>query len=330
MHAPDGFYSIPICLAADAVCLGILGYCIKKVWGKLNRKTLTLAASVGALVFAIEMANVTVAKGSSCHCMGGIFAAIVLGPYLATIVVTIMHLVQFFIFQDGGLMALGANTLTIAVMSTFFGYYLYHQLKSWISGVYGIYISAFLSTWLTLLITALTVCFMLAVSGVEQFHFLIGPMVGPHVLIGVLEGIMTMGLLFLMNRNAPGIIYSFPEKNQMPAYFSQTQRWGKNWYYLLALALIVSMFVSPFASRHLDGLEKLSLSFEARGHSIVEYYHAPLAECVIPGITNERIANGGAGLIGVLLTFGFSWTAGLIFVGKKEEITEERYLEERC
>lgn len=71
MHAPDGFYSIPICLAADAVCLGIIGYCVKKVWGKLNRQTLTLAASVGALIFAVQMANLSVTKGSSCHFMGG-------------------------------------------------------------------------------------------------------------------------------------------------------------------------------------------------------------------------------------------------------------------
>lgn len=163
---------------------------------------------------------------------------------------------------------------------------------------------------------------MLSLSGVDPLHLTLGPMVGPHVLLGMLEGIMTIALLFLIKKNTPGFLL-LSEKNYIPATLSQAERGEKNWYFLLALALVIAVFVSPFASRHPGGLEKLALDYESRGRAMVVYYHAPLAEYVVPGIDNERMANGVAGLIGVLLTFGVCWTTGMLFVDKKQEITAE-------
>ena len=151
MHAPDGFYSVGLCLAVDAVCLGVIGYSIKRVWKGFDKRIVPIAAAIGAFVFAVQMTNFCVTRGSSCHFMGGVFASIILGPFMSTIVVSIMHLVQFFIFQDGGLLSLGPNLLTIVIISTFLGYYLFKIFRSLVIEPYGTYIGAFISAWLTLL-----------------------------------------------------------------------------------------------------------------------------------------------------------------------------------
>lgn len=328
MHAPDGFYSVGLCLAVDGLCLGVITYSIKKVWGKLNRKSIALAASVAALVFALEMANFPVSKGSSCHFMGGVFASIVLGPYMATIVVSLMHFVQFFIFQDGGLLSLGPNLLTIVIISTFSGYYLYRAFKSFGIEPYGTYVGSFISAWLTLLITAFTVCFMLYISGINSLSETIGPMVGPHVLVGIMEGLITVGLLIVMEKIYPNFLSLSLEKKQINSTQLNKKKNRTLTCFLLALAIVVGILISPFASRKPDGLEKLAIDKEfAETHEVV-YYNAPLADYATPKITNEYISGGIAGLIGVLITFGLCWSSLIFLIPKKKKIEHKVKFEE--
>lgn len=328
MHVPDGFYSTGLCLALDAACLGILAYCIKKVWGKLDRKTIMLAASVGAFVFALEMAKIPVTKGSSCHLMGGVFASITLGPFLATIVVTLMHLVQFLIFQDGGLLTLGPNLLTIAIVSTLLGYYLYRTFKSMVIEPYGTYVGAFISAWLTLLITSITVSILLAISGVDSLLVLIGPMVGPHAMIGVIEGSMTIALLGSMAKICPESLNRLNKGLAGLPIIPPKKKCKRIWLFLLVLALLTGVLVSPFASRRPEGLEKLALDGELlKGHEIF-YYRAPLAGYELPVIFNARLSKGLAGLLGVLVTFGICWCAGIVLAEKRGTSRETGL--ERC
>lgn len=319
MHAPDGFYSVGLCVAVNGVCLGVIGYSIKRVWKKLDRKTLSLAAAVGALVFAMEMANFCVNKGSSCHFMGGVFASIVLGPFLSTITVSLMHLVQAFIFQDGGILSLGPNLLTIVIISTFLGYYLYLNFKSLVIEPYGTYIGAFISAWLTLLITAITVCVMLAISGVDSMVATLGPMVGPHVFVGAIEGLITVILLILIQRINPGFLTAKRGEYEQIIHESTEKSRRRVWHFLLIIALWIGLIFSPFASRKPDGLQKLALD---RGfsetHQIV-YYNAPLADYYVPGIGNRQISRGLAGLLGVVISFGLCFGVGFIFVKKRSD-----------
>ncbi|MGA1845024.1 MAG: energy-coupling factor ABC transporter permease [bacterium] len=321
MHAPDGFYNTGLCIVMDGVCLGVIAYSVKKVLKKLDRKVVALAATVGALVFAVQMANFCVSKGSSCHFMGGVFASIILGPYLSTIMVSIMHLVQVFVFQDGGVLSLGPNLLTIVIISTFLGYYLYRIFKSLVIEPYGTYIGAFISAWLTLLITAITVSTMLALSGVDSMAATLGPMVGPHVLVGAMEGLVTVLLLLVVQRMSPDLLNAsrYYTGKVMPAGYGKSRI--KTQHLLLLIALFVGIIFSPFASRNPDGLEKLALD---RGFSETHttlYYHAPLADYYIPGVENERMSRGCAGFLGTLITFSICWGIGMMLARRGKELT---------
>ncbi|MEW5803949.1 MAG: energy-coupling factor ABC transporter permease [bacterium] len=320
MHAPDGVYSNSLCLIMDLASAGILAYSLRKVWKRVGTREILLASAVGAFSFALELASFEVTRGSTCHFMGGVFASIVLGPYLATTVMTLEHIIQVFLFQDGGIMALGPNLLTIVCISTFGGYYIYSLLKNFVIEPYGSYISAFLSAWLTLLVTSLTVCGMLSVCGIEEFFTTLGPMVGPHVKVGVAEGMLTVLLLFVIQVLAPDAFNcrSLHQKEQQEQMEKPEQKTRKCWrhqnslpksakkvaYVLLGLALMVSLAISPFASRSAEGLEKFALD---RGHPaphrIIIHYQAPIPEYHLPGVRDQEMAKILGGTIGTIATF---------------------------
>lgn len=279
----------------DLACTGVLAYSLKKIWKRVSGREVLLASAVGAFIFALELGNFEVTRGSSCHFMGGVFSSIVLGPYLATVVITIEHIIQVFLFQDGGIMALGPNLLTIICVSTFGGYYLYSLLKNFVIEPYGSYIGAFLSAWLTLLITSLTVCGMLSICGIEEFFATIGPMVGPHVKVGIAEGMLTVLLMAGIRFLAPDIFSHRELLSKSVKKVSCT---------LMALALVVSLAISPFASRFADGLEKFALD---RGHPyphrIIIHYQAPIPDYHLPGVKDQELAKILGGTIGTMVTF---------------------------
>jgi len=297
LHAPDGFYSNSLCLIMDMACTGVLAYSVVKIWKRISSREVILASAVGAFSFALQLANFKVSRGSSCHFMGGIFASIILGPYLATLVMTFEHLIQVFLFQDGGIMALGPNLLTIVCISTFGGYYIYSLLKNFVIEPYGSYISAFLSAWLTLLVTSLTVCTMLSICGIQGFFATLGPMVGPHVEVGIAEGMLTVLLLVGVRLWAPDLFSSQPRLQPTSAQ--------KIAYGLFGLALLISLAISPFASRSAEGLESLVLD---RGHihphRITIPYRAPIPAYHLPGIRDQEIAKILGGTLGTVATFG--------------------------
>ncbi len=305
MHAPDGFYSNSLCIIMDLACAGLLTYSVKKIWKKVNCSTLLIAAGVGAFIFALQMANFEISRGTSCHFMGGVLASILIGPYLATVVMTITHLVQVFIFQEGGIMALGPNLLTIVCISTFGGYYVFSLLKNLVIEPYGDYISAFLSAWLTLLITSLTVCGMLAVSGIEKFSATLGPMVGPHVVVGIIEGVLTVLIMVGLN------IFKKGNYNHEDISLSSAKKIAG---IMFISALLVSIFISPFASRSNTGLIKFALNRpNIELHKIIIPYKAPIPDYQFPGIKNPRFAKIFGSTLGTFASFLASFI-GLLFI----------------
>ena len=109
MHIPDGFLTVNTWLPAWIVSLGGLGVCLKKVSAMLKDKMVPLMGVMAAFIFAAQMLNFPVMGGTSGHLLGGVLAAVLLGPYAGAIVIAVVLAVQCLIFQDGGLTSLGAN-----------------------------------------------------------------------------------------------------------------------------------------------------------------------------------------------------------------------------
>jgi cobalt/nickel transport system permease protein len=116
VHIPDGFINLPTSAGFGAAAAGGIWYSLRRAATVLDDRRIPLAGLAAAFVFAAQMVNFPVAAGTSGHLLGGVLAAVLLGPWLGSIVVTVVLVVQALVFADGGLSALGLNVFNMAII----------------------------------------------------------------------------------------------------------------------------------------------------------------------------------------------------------------------
>ena len=90
MHIPDGFLDNDVALAAAVGTLTAVGYSLRRAGRSLDERKVPLLGVTAAFVFAAQMLNFPVAGGTSGHFLGAALAAILLGPWLACIVMSVV------------------------------------------------------------------------------------------------------------------------------------------------------------------------------------------------------------------------------------------------
>src|SRR3954471_2253795 len=121
MHIPDGFLDGPTSLAAGLLAAVAVALCLRRTSRTLDEREVPIVGLVAAFVFAVQMLNFPVANGTSGHLLGGVLAAVMVGPWAGALAVTVVLVVQALLFADGGLSALGLNTLNMAFVGAFAG-----------------------------------------------------------------------------------------------------------------------------------------------------------------------------------------------------------------
>ena len=122
MHIPDGFLAAPVWVGLDAAAIPAAGFFVRRAQASFDERRVPLLCVMGAFVFAAQMINFPVGVGTSGHLVGGTLLALTLGPSAATVVMTAILVVQALVFQDGGVTALGANVINMAVAGVWLGY----------------------------------------------------------------------------------------------------------------------------------------------------------------------------------------------------------------
>ncbi|OWY59659.1 hypothetical protein B7486_73385 [cyanobacterium TDX16] len=164
-----------------------------------------MAGICSAFVFAAQMVNFPVAAGTSGHLLGGALAAILLGPWLAVLCLTVVLVVQALLFADGGLSALGLNVLLIGIVPAFVGYGLYSALRAVLRSRRAIPVAAGIAAGVSVPVSAGVFALLFTVGGAAEVSTgaLLSAMVGTHVLIGVGEGLITGGAIgFVLSTRA--------------------------------------------------------------------------------------------------------------------------------
>ena len=165
LHAPDGFFSTPVAAAFWVITVVVLGISLRKAGDQLDEKAVPLMGVMAAFIFAAQMFNFQIPGGTSGHLLGGVLAAVLLGPYAGTIVMACVISVQSLVFQDGGLVALGANIFNMGIIGTFGGYYVYRSLAAALVGERKMRLPpAAFAGWLSVVVAALLTAFELAAS----------------------------------------------------------------------------------------------------------------------------------------------------------------------
>jgi len=199
MHIPDGFLNVGTVAATLVVSAGGVGNAVRVANKKLGEKHVPLMGILAAFIFAAQMLNFPVAGGTSGHLIGAALAAILLGPWAAVLIMSCVLIAQSLIFQDGGLLALGANIFNMGIVASFSGYYLYRLFVSMLGeNRRSQLVSSFVGAWVSVFLASVVCAIELAVSGTSPIQVALPAMAGVHALIGIGEGLITGAVLSLV------------------------------------------------------------------------------------------------------------------------------------
>lgn len=287
MHIPDGFLSTPVWVGLNLAAAPAVGYLASRAQRGFDDGRVPLLGVMGAFVFAAQMINFPVGVGTSGHLIGGALLAFTLGPAAAAVVMTAILAIQALVFQDGGVLALGANVMNMAVAGVLAACL---PFRFWGAGR-GRRLALFSGGLLSVLVSATLAISELAVSGVRMPGSVLGLSLGLFVVAGVLEGLITVAVVEAL-------------ESMNPEFVRKPAARGSRALGALALAAVLLATAGVlFASAHPDGLEKLAenIGLAAQARTLVA---TPLADYEVASLQWPWLRKALAGLAGLALIYG--------------------------
>jgi cobalt/nickel transport system permease protein len=288
VHIPDGFLSTPVWVAMDAAAAPAVCLIARRAQRGFDESKAPLLGVMGAFVFAAQMINFPIGLGTSTHLVGGALLAFTLGPAAASVVMAAILAIQALVFQDGGILALGANLINMGVLGVLAGYLPYHLWGRGRARRAAIFAGAALSV-LTSAVLALS---ELLLSGVRMTAAMLGVSLALFAVSAIAEGAITVAVIGALESIQPGLV-------RQPS--------SQRSFALAAFALAAILLVTGgvlVASASPDGIQKLGQA--------QTLFTTPLSGYQISALGEGWPAKAGAGLAGLALVYG-----ACVLVGRK-------------
>jgi len=213
MHIPDGFLSPGVAAAAGVIAVAAVAYGLRVANVNLDESRVPLLGVLAAFIFAAQMLNFPIAGGTSGHFLGATLAAVLLGPWLACLVMAVVLIVQCFAFADGGVSALGANILNMGILGALVAglavvaaqKVLPHTRAAFLGTVGAV-------SWLAVMTGAAATSFELAVSHTVPLGTVLPAMLGVHALIGIGEAVITVAAVAAVLAARPDLVALAPKE----------------------------------------------------------------------------------------------------------------------
>src|SRR5690349_2243886 len=271
----------------DVAAVPAVGILVRRAQRGFDESKVPLLGVMGAFVFAAQMINFPVGVGTSGHLVGAALLAITLGPAPATVVMTAILAIQALVFQDGGILALGANVSNMAVAGTLAGYLPFHF---WGAGKWR-KASVFLGGLLSVLIGAVLALAQLLISGVSMPASVLGISLGLFVVTAVLEGAITLAVIQALETINPGFVRKPKARN---SFVLGT---------VASVAVLLAAVGVLFASSSPDGIERLAQNTGIATHART-LFTTPLADYETGFLSSPWLRKATAGLAGLALIYG--------------------------
>jgi cobalt/nickel transport system permease protein len=331
--------SIPVAGGTVTIAAAALGIICKKAREIITSEKLALMGIMGAFVFAAQMVNfqLPAMPGTSGHMVGAVLLAIILGPGAAAIVMASVIIIQCLIFQDGGLLALGCNIINISLVPVYVGYFLYKVATKGSFSNLRTYIAVFLACVMGIEAGAILVPVQAALSGVilVPFTTFLITMIGVHLLVGIVEGLITLAVLAYLQQVRPDILQSSLQgKIRLSKKTVLTT--------LVVFTVIIAAGLSLVASGMPDGLEwsylersdqpnfkPIIANKDSRIEAVdnLQTKYTPLPDYSIRSSDKANVSAGWtsfAGVIGSFITMLFIWLVAKILRRKSYRNTAVR------
>jgi cobalt/nickel transport system permease protein len=320
MHIPDGFLDPKTLVATSVFSAAALARALRRVQRHMPPRMVPIMGLSAAFIFVGQMLNFPVVGGTSGHLIGAVLVSVLLGPGAGILVMSIVLVVQCLIFADGGVLALGANVFNMAVVAPVTGYYTYRLLSSFIPGRFGTFVGVAFGSWMSTVLASLCCTGEIAWSGTVAWSLGFPAMTGIHMLIGIGEGLITTLVVAAIWTTRPELLMSNLKGDTNPHSRPLTDILT---YGFLVIAGLV-LFVTPFASRWPDGLEKTAATFGFDSRALSEaIVPSPIADYQVPGIGSLSAATALAGAIGAAAVFALSFVLAKHLSSKPENASSQ-------
>ena len=220
MHVPDGFLDAPTSVATALVAATGVGLALRGARRELDDRTAPLAGLVAVFVFAAQMLNFPVGAGTSGHLLGGALAAVLVGPWTATLCLTVVLLVQGIAFSDGGLTALGTNITLMGIVGVWVGWAAFRGIRAVLPRtVRWVPVAAAVSAAVSVITAAGAFTALYAVGGQVPIPLgtLATAMIGWHAAIGLGEAAITFLAVSSIVAVRPDLVHGARDLMAAPA-----------------------------------------------------------------------------------------------------------------
>jgi cobalt/nickel transport system permease protein len=210
MHMSDGLVNAPTAAGFGFVALLGLAVAVSRARADLDDRTAPMAGLVTAFVFAVQMINFPILPGASGHLLGGALVAILVGPWVGSLCIAIVLVVQALLFADGGLTALGTNIVNMAFVGVFTGWLVARAMRPLaLRNRTGLLATAFIAAFLNTVAAALAFVLEYAIGGAggASLGTVLVLMLGLHVLIGIGEGVIAAATVGAVAAVRPDLVY---------------------------------------------------------------------------------------------------------------------------
>ena len=217
LHIPDGFLSGGVAAVCGVLAIAAVAYGLRVANVELDEARVPMLGVLAAFIFATQMLNFPIAGGTSGHLLGATLAAVLLGPWIACLVMAVVLVVQAFAFADGGISALGANMLNMGVLGALLAGFLVVGAMKVLPHARPVFIGVVGAvSWLAVMSGAAATSVELAISDTVPLGTSLPAMLGVHSLIGIGEAIITVAAVSAVLVSRPDLVALAPEELKEP------------------------------------------------------------------------------------------------------------------
>ena len=331
MHIPDGYLSPITSLIMFLLVLPFWVIGVRKIRATMNARSVPLIALVAAFSFVIMMFNVPLPGGTTGHAVGGALAAIVLGPEVATIAISIALIIQAFFFGDGGVLAIGANAFNMAVIIPYVSFAIYQMFSkntpltskrrvigAAVGGWVGVTVGAFFAG----VEFGIQPLLFKAADGSPLYapfplSVAVPAMVIPHMLVAsVVEGVLTALVVAYLQRSNISVLEA-AEKPGLIGEVGQFQNLRALWIGLAILIVASPLgLLAPgtaWGEWNTAELSKMGLGSVPAGlEKLSGLWGAPLARYNLPVLGNANLGYILSAFLGIGMTALIVWLFTLL------------------
>ena len=338
MHIPDGYLSPATSIVMFLIILPFWAIGVRKLREKMTAKNVPLIALIAAFSFIIMMFNVPIPGGTTAHAVGGALAAIILGPEIATMAISIALVIQAFFFGDGGILALGANCFNMAVVLPYVSYAIYQAIskKQPVNSKRRI-VGAALGGWAGLTVAAFFAGFEFGIQPM-LFHTANGtPLYAPyplsvsipamvlaHALVASpVEALVTALVVVYLQRTNQSAL-KFARATEISPELSGFAKWRALWTGLAVMIVLVPLgMLAPGTAWGEWGAQALAsrgLAFIPEGLAKLSgLWSAPMAGYDLPALKNSNLAYILSGIVGTIVIGIIVWLFTMLATARKPE-----------